>query len=291
MLHKLGRESHVYSMSSKNRPAISVNPGELVLVETEDCFSHKILSQTDTIDENFDFSHINPATGPIRVVGASPGDTLIVNIKNIQLDQRGVVVTCPGWGPAGGLVKECVTETASIVDGHVSFMGGRFDARPMIGVIGTAPAILEVPCGSPGPHGGNLDTVEITQGSRVYLPVFVEGANLALGDVHARMGDGEVCGTGIETRAKVTLTLEIEKSSIDGPIVETETDYFIICSGSSLEEAVKAAVERAVRFIVTWKSIPQEKAYMLLSVVCDLLISQVVNPLVSARVKIPKELL
>ena len=91
MVHRIGRESVVYSMSAENRAALYVTSGDTVIVETEDCFSHTIVSETQTVGKNFDFSHINPATGPIGVQGAKPGDTLVVSIERIEIDDAGVM--------------------------------------------------------------------------------------------------------------------------------------------------------------------------------------------------------
>ncbi len=291
LVHRIGRDNVVYSMSAENSSAIVVNSGNTVIVETEDCFSHAIVSEKQTVGRNFDFSHINPATGPIGVQGAKPGDTLVVSVEKIEVDDTGVMETCPGWGPAGNLVTECVTEIVKIESGCAVFMNKNLKISPMIGVIGNSPESGSISCGTPGIHGGNLDTVDIREGSKIYLPVFVEGGNLSLGDVHAKMGDGEVCGTGIEIRAVVTIRIEIEKRTIEGPIVECDNAFYVIHSEKNFEEASRGAVERAVRLIAESNSIPLSRAYMLASISCDLLVSQVVNPLVTVRMRIPKEIL
>ncbi|PZC53157.1 MULTISPECIES: acetamidase/formamidase family protein [unclassified Mesotoga] len=291
MLRRIGRDRVVYDMSPEHKPVLEVSPGDTVIVETEDCFCHRIVSESQTVGGDFDFSHVNPATGPVSVRGALPGDTLVVSIENIELDEQGVVETCPFWGPVSNVSRECVTEIVKIDGNFMSFLGERIEVMPMIGVIGNSPAEGSVSCTTPGSHGGNLDTKNITAGSRVYLPVFVKGGNLSLGDVHARMGDGEVGGTGVEIRAKVKLTVDIDKMPVDSPTVENEEAFYLLFSAKTLEEASHGAVKRAIQFIADWKSIPEEKAYMLTSIACDLMISQVVNPLVTVRVKVPKEIL
>ncbi len=233
-------------------------------METEDCFCHRIVLESQTVGGDFDFTHVNPATGPIAVKGAMPGDTIVVSIESIELDSQGVVETCPFWGPVSNVSRECVTEIVKIDGNFMSFLGERI-----------SPAEGSVSCTTPGSHGGNLDTKDIAAGSRVYLPVFVKGGNLSLGDVHARMGDGEVGGTGVEIRALVRLNVDID----------------LLFSAKTLEEASRGAVKRAIEFISDWKSIPAERAYMLTSITCDLMISQVVNPLVTVRVRVPKEIL
>ncbi len=165
MIHKIGRDRAIYEMSPANCPAIEVSPGDTIIVETEDCFGHAIVSELQTVGSDFDFSHINPATGPIGVRGALPGDTLIVNIESIEVDEKGVVETCPGWGPIGEIVRECVTEMVAIRDDHASFRGTRLAIKPMIGVIGTAPAKESISCGWLGFHGGYFDTYVFCSGA------------------------------------------------------------------------------------------------------------------------------
>lgn len=291
MLHRIGRDRVVYDMSPEHKPVLEVSPGDTVIVETEDCFCHKIVSESQTVGGDFDFTHVNPATGPIAVKGATPGDTIVVSIESIELDDQGVVETCPAWGPVKNVSKSCVSEIVKIQGNYASFMGEQIEIKPMIGVIGNSPADKSIPCTTPGRHGGNLDTRDIVAGSRVFLPVFVKGGNLSLGDVHARMGDGEVGGSGIEIRANVKLTMDIDKMPVDSPTVENEEAFYLLFSAKTLEEASHGAVKRAIEFISDWKSIPREKAYMLASIACDLMISQVVNPLVTVRVRVPKVIL
>jgi amidase len=161
----------------------------------------------------------------------------------------------------------------------------------MLGVIGVAPENGEIFCGEPGPHGGNLDTLQITSESIVKLPVFHSGALLSIGDVHASMGEGEVCGTGIETRASVSIRVDVEKKKTNFPIIESKNALFVLSSDSDIEQAITNAVNNAVELIMEVKNISFTDAYMLTSIACDLMISQVVNPKKTAKIKIPKYLL
>ena len=105
------------------------------------------------------------------------------------------------------------------------------------------------------------------------------------------MGEGEVCGTGIETRASVSIRVEVEKKKINFPIIESRNDYFVLSSDTDIEQAVINAVKNAVEFIMEKKNLSFTDAYMLTSIACDLMVSQVVNPKKTAKVKIPKYLL
>lgn len=271
---------------------MNVNPGETLLIETEDCFSHQLIKSTDTLEGNVDFAKVNPATGPIFVNGIKSGETLKVSIKKIELDKQGVTVVMKGLGVLGHKVDNSQVEIIPIKNEVIEFANHKWTCRPMIGVIGVAPAEGQVPNNTPGDHGGNLDTIEVCAGSIVYLPVFIDGAYFALGDIHALMGNGEVCGTGVECRSVVELSLDIYKQyHWQIPVIETEEYFYFIGSASTLDEAVKKATEEAVLFIEQTNQVPWNIAYMLASISTQVIVSQAVNPLKTARVQIPKSLL
>jgi amidase len=292
MAQEVFRDQIIYAMSDSNEAVMTVKSGEKIIFHTEDCFSHEITTSDQCLSPEFDYSRVNPATGPVWIEGAEPGDVLKITIERIELDDQGVVEIYPGWGPLGDRVMGGNTEIVRVKEKAV-FMNLELELRPMIGVIGVAPAESEsIACGIPGHHGGNLDTLENTEGSILRLPVFVKGAKLALGDLHAVMGNGEVCGTGVEIRGKVTLKIELEKGvKLEDPLLETEDAYYFLASAENIEEAVKASVNHAVEFISREKAIPFEKAYMLASIACDLQISQIVNPLKTVKMKVPKTIL
>lgn len=291
-MKRLTRNHSIFAMDKQNQPVLYVDSGERFIVETEDCFCHKIVESDDVLNDSFDYSRVNPATGPIFVNGCQPGDTLKVTIHKIEVESRGVVEVYPGWGPLGNKVEKAETKIVSISQGRVKFGKYLLPLHPMVGVIGVAPAGEAVLCVSPGPHGGNLDTVNIAEGAEIYLPVFVSGAKLALGDVHAIMGDGEICGTGVEIRAEVEMKVEIcENWQLSNPVVKTEESYFFIGSGKTFEEAIQIAAEEAVKFIQERNNISWTEAYMMTSIATDLLFSQVVNPLKTVRIRIPRKII
>ncbi|MCS7240264.1 MAG: acetamidase/formamidase family protein [Candidatus Bipolaricaulota bacterium] len=292
-MKRVTRDHVIYAMDKANPPVAVVQPGERLLVETEDCFSGQIKEATKSLGVWFDYSRINPATGPIEVVGANPGDVLEVVIEEIVLPRQGVMATYPGWGPLGSDVRESMVKIVPIEGARVLFSSDiSLPVRPMIGVIGTAPSGKAVPCGSPGPHGGNLDTKEITCGTRVFLPVFVPEALLALGDVHATMADGEVCGTAVECRAEVLIRVELHFGlHWKTPHLIREEHHYVLASGATLEEAIQLATRETVEMLAYAQGLSWNEAYMLASLACDLQISQVVNPLKTVRVKIPSALL
>lgn len=289
----LSRDNTVYAFSGYDSPALTISSGDSVCIETEDCFSGVVQNESQTIGPQLSIPGFNPATGPIAVRGSHPGETLRLSIETIRLCNRGVTTVTPGFGLLGTSVSRAVTCMTPIDHDQVVFQRRFYlPLRKMIGVIGVAPAADPIPCDTPGCHGGNLDTVEIGEQSKVYLPVFVRNALFALGDVHAVMADGEICGTGVEARAEVVLSADIiTDMEIDGPIVETHKAWIVIQSDRTLEEAARRAATSAAIFLQRRLGISFEDAYMLLSLVGDHRISQLVNPLVTVRVCLPKAVL
>ncbi len=291
-MKKITRDQVIYAMGKSNKPVMHVNPGETLQIETEDCFSYQLVKPTDSLEENVDFSRVNPATGPIFVHSASPRDTLKVSIQKIELTEQGVTVAMKGLGVLGHKVKDSQVEIIPIKKNMIQFAGKEITCRPMIGVIGVAPGEGEVPNNTPGDHGGNMDTLDISVGASVYLPVFIEGAYFAAGDIHATMGNGEVCGTGVECRSVVELTLDILKDcNWRIPVIETNEFFYFVGSASTLDQAVEKAVDEAVMFIKQTNRVSWNSAYMMASLATDVMVSQAVNPLKTVRVRIPKSLL
>ncbi|WP_341350163.1 acetamidase/formamidase family protein [Clostridium lundense] len=238
-----------------------------------------------------DGSKINGAVGPIWVKGACEGDILCVEINDIILNNKGVMTTNIGLGVLGDKIKEPNSKIIPVKDGFAYFNEDiKISVNPMIGVIGVAPKEDSIRCVTPGDHGSNMDTKEITIGSKVYLPVFVEGAKLALGDLHASMGDGELSGTGIEIGGKVRIKVSIIKGkTIKRPRIDSKDYLIIVSSGKDYKEAIKIAAEDMVDFLSNELNLKFEDAYRLVSATCDIRISQVVNPLLTVKICLPKK--
>ncbi|GMA58275.1 hypothetical protein GCM10025858_27780 [Alicyclobacillus sacchari] len=167
----------------------------------------------------------------------------------------------------------------------------RLPLRPMIGVIGTAPKGSAIPCGTPGDHGGNMDCTRIAQGARLLLPVNVPGALFALGDLHAAMGDGEVGVSGIEIAGKVTVALHVWKEAHwPHPMVVDDEHIMTIASDETLDAAANRAVKHMASLLAQESSITPADAIMLLSAAANLRVCQIVDPLKTARVELPRKL-
>lgn len=270
-----------------------VKPGEEFKVMTNDCFYSQITREDQTIEE-LDFSKVNPATGPIYVEGAEKGDVLKVEILDIQVEDTGVAMTIPKGGALANQEFNALTKLAQVKDGFVHIYGLKLPIDPMIGVIGVAPAEEDGDWGTETPwkHGGNMDTTEIKKGNTLYFPVNQEGALLALGDLHAIMGDGELCMTGLEINGSVNLKVDVIKGkNLEWPLLESKDETMVLASGDNIEMAVETGTVQVVNHLSKGLDISFEEAYVLASLVSDVKISQVVNPKKTVRISIPKNVL
>ncbi len=168
----------------------------------------------------------------------------------------------------------------------------RVAARPMVGVIGVAPAQGEVPNGTPGAHGGNMDCTLIAAGNRIFFTVGVDGALFGAGDMHAAMGDGEIVVCGAETPGELRFTAQVVGlPGLPTPFVETPEVVAVIYSALTLDEAASGATQRMAQFLTDFAGLPLNDAGMLMSLVGDLRICQIVDPLKTVRFEFPKAVL
>ncbi|MCX7813107.1 MAG: acetamidase/formamidase family protein [Pseudothermotoga sp.] len=287
-MRSISKNNVIYSFNPFIEPVVSVRPGETVRFETLDALGGQIENEQDVL--KLDFSKVNPATGPVRIEGAKKGQTLVVEILDVSVaSDKGVIVAEEGFGVLKNIVKGFKAKILPIRQGCVVFNEIHIPIKPMIGVIGVAPKEGEFPTGTAHKHGGNMDTKEITVGSRVHLPIFQDGAMLALGDVHAVMGDGEVCVSACEVPAVVTVRVDVEDVAIEWPMVETKEDIYILVSLPRIEEAFEQATYTAVKLLSEKKNMSIEEAYMLASLIVDVGVSQLVDPNLTVKAKISKK--
>ncbi len=291
-MRRLSSKKVIYHFSPKNKPAYKVRSGEKVVVETRDCFSGKAKGPEDLF-EDIAMGAVNPATGPIELEGLAAGETLCISIDRIKLGKTGVMMCSPNLGVLGRDVRRSRTKIIPIRGSKAQFSDDvAVDLKPHVGVIGVSPREGEIPVFYPGDFGGNLDTVEVSEGARVYLPTFVDGGMVSLGDVHAAMGDGEVCGTAIEVASELTVSFsKRDDLELDRPMIETPAEWIAYAAAATLDEAARLAASDMVRFISGRLGMDFEDSYMLASAAADLRISQVVDPLMAARMSIPKKYL
>lgn len=281
-------DTKIHKMVKDNVPAAYAKDGDTVIFETLDCFGCQLKSEAQRMG-GLDWSNINPATGPLFVEGALPGDVLKVEILTIELDDHGVMIHSEGEGVTGNAVKGDVTKILPIENGRVRFNEKLSLAlRPMIGVIGTAPESDAVDTGTPGAHGGNMDCTRIGAGATLYLPVNVPGALLAMGDLHAVMGDGEVGVCGAEIAGRVTVRVSVLRvCNLPTPFLVDDQDAMSIYSAKIADEACEGAVAAMHAFLVNELGMDGHEAGMLLSIAGNLRVCQVVDPEKTFRMELP----
>lgn len=281
----------IYEFNRDNAYTKKVKSGTTIRIETYDCFQNQIQS-ADTEVAAINWDQINPATGPVYVEGAMPGDVLKVKIDKIEIGEQGVMVVGPELGIMGHRIENMESKILPIKNDKVLFNDIELPVNKMIGVIGVAPEGQGANCGTPGAHGGNMDNKMIAEGATLYFPVFVEGALFSLGDFHAAMGDGEVSVSGVEVPGAATVTLEVVKGeTLSHPMLENDEVFTQIVSAETVDEAAKQATIEMIERIVEKSGLPVSEVTMLMSAVGQSEICQIVDPLMTARFVVPKWLL
>jgi len=269
-------------------PAIRIGPGDTITVELENASGGQLLADSDVgALATLDFARINPVTGPIYVEGAKPGDALVVEVLELDVDTWGWTANIPGFGLLADRFTDAALRMSRIANGSIElFTGMRLASVPMIGTIGVAPAqagaFSVIP---PTRYGGNMDIRHVGAGATLYLPVAVDGALLSLGDGHAAQGDGEVCGTAIETTAVATLRVSLERDRrLPAPMLLTDSRsqrtgraFATTGVGPDLLAAARDATSALIAEIVRRTTLSEVDAYLLASVAGDLKISEVVD--------------
>ena len=286
------RDQIVYRLDKADPPVLEIDSGETVRIETYDARSGTIQSNTDFLDHAHP-DGANPATGPLAIRDAEPGDSLIVELQKIDLAPAGFLAVKQGVGLLAEQADQYATRIVPIENNTVCFNQHiQFPVRPMVGVIGTAPAGDGMGTAYPGPHGGNMDNRYVKPGAKIHLPVFVPGALLGMGDVHASMGDGEITMIGLEICAEVTVRISLQKGvSISRPWIETADAWVTTGDDMDPAQALRIAAEEMVCFLQRQFDLTFEDAYMLMSARADVQVCQICDPgnfPVTARVVFPR---
>ena len=294
MAPKRSIHEHHYGWDNSLAPAVRIAPGESLEFEVADASGGQ-LSQASTVDDvgRLDFARINPVSGPVYIDGAEPGDILKVTVLSFAPSGWGWTANIPGFG----LLAEEFTAPAlhvwrydNLTLAPAAFGSwARVPLKPFAGTIGVAPA--EPGCHSivpPRRVGGNMDLRDISAGTELHLPVEVAGALFSVGDTHAAQGDGEVCGTALESPMSVALRFDLVKQSplafprliTPGPVTRhlDERGYRVTTGiGPDLMEAARGAVRSAIDWLTRDYRMPAMDAYQLCSVCGDLRISEIVD--------------
>lgn len=296
-LKEFSLDNLTYDLHPPSEPALVVQPGEIFVVETEDAFSGQIRTEKDWTHE----PRGPTISGPIFVDGAEKGDTLMVDIKDIQplRGQGATRINVPNLkslvaGPLAKLAKTLPppsrwVQICPVKDGKV-YWGTKavLPYKPMIGTIGLADG--EGKGIRTGNHGGNMDIVEVGIGNKVYLPISVKGAYLYLGDVHATQGEGELCGTAIEMPALVTLVVDLIKNKrIGWPRIESPEYLMAVGTARPVEDAIEIAFTELILWLEEDYGVDRWDAYNLCTQVSEISIGWYLT--CSAGAKFPKKYL
>lgn len=292
MAIELTRDKAFFAFSPDVAPVMRARQGEEIVIETHDCFSGQLKTSADTL-ETLDWSITNPATGPVYIEGTKPGDVLRVDLLEVKATGPSVMVAVPGVGGMGEMITEMETTILRHTEDTVVFKERiEVKQKPMLGVIGVAPAEGEIPNSTPGGHGGNMDCTLVTTGASLYLTVGVEGALFGCGDMHAVMGDGEVVICGAETPGVVRLTAQVVPiPGLPTPFIENDEIVAVISSAETVDEAYKDALARMLGFLSDVAGMPLNDAALLMSLVGNLKFCQIVDPLMTVRFEFPKSVL
>ncbi|MGH8200538.1 MAG: acetamidase/formamidase family protein [Steroidobacteraceae bacterium] len=285
---------HHYGWDNSLAPAVRIAPGESLEFEVADASGGQ-LSQASTVEDvsRLDFGRINPVAGPVYIDGTEPGDILKVTVLSFAPSGWGWTANIPGFGLLAEEFKEPALhlwryDSATMAPSAFGSWA-RVPLKPFAGTIGVAPA--ESGCHSivpPRRVGGNMDLRDIASGSELHLPVEVAGALFSVGDTHAAQGDGEVCGTALESPMRVALRFDVVKQAplafprliTPGPVTRhlDERGYHVTTGiGPDLMEAARAAVRSAIDWLTHEQRMPAMDAYLLCSVCGDLRISEIVD--------------
>jgi acetamidase/formamidase len=292
--HTVHGAHHHFGWDHAIPPVLTVAPGTTVEFECIDASGGQLSPKSTLADvAKLDFAKVNPVTGPVFIDGAGPGDALKVTIREFKPSGFGWTANIPGFGLLADQFTEPALhiwsyDKATLAPAAYSPVG-RVPLKPFNGVIGVALA-------EPGNHsvvpprrvGGNLDIRDLAAGTELYLPVEVAGALFSVGDTHAAQGDGEVCGTAIESPMNVVLSFDLVRGAnlaaprftTPGPVsrhLDAKGYEVTTGIGPDLMEASRAAVSSMIDLLAARYQMKPVEAYMLCSVCADLRISEIVD--------------
>jgi len=282
--YSLTRDQTHNKFSRSIPPALTVPSGAVISVETEEASDAQLDIESTSADiPNVEFDPIHPLTGPVYVEGAEPGDVLAVTLHKVEMGDWGWSGIFPGFGFLSEEFDQPFLKTFELArDAKVAIFSDRISIplKPFPGVMGVAPdtdsLLSTIP---PRANGGNMDDPNMTEGTTVYFPVFVEGALFSIGDTHATQGMGEVCGTAIEAPMHIIYEVEVIKDgrSISEPQYETDDYYAVTAFATTIDEAAKKATRYMIDYLTDMHGLSRNEAYILCSLAGDLKIAEVVD--------------
>ena len=273
--------------SKDHQPVLDIDPGDRVTFQVNEVTSSQLTPRSSTADvSKLDVSKFYPLSGPVRIKGARPGDALSVDVLSVLPANWGWSAIVPGLGALDEFNDPFLWIWKVGKKEWVPFKNGlKVRQRPFCGVMGVAPSEdgLTEPM-PPGKHGGNMDVRHLTSGSRLLLPIWVDGGLFSVGDVHAAQGDGEVCVTAIECPGQVSFRFNLIKGlGLELPHYFTAQETYAgrnyVTTGISpdLMEACKLAIRGMITELTKHAGLTKEEAYVFCSVAGDLRIHEIVD--------------
>ncbi|HVE23518.1 MAG TPA: acetamidase/formamidase family protein [Acidocella sp.] len=293
-----------YTIGPYSDPALSVKPGDRIVVETRDAFEGAIQTEQDMPTQKLRMPFLNPQNGPIMIEGAEKGDVVAVHIESMVPRGHNPRGTCCMIPEFGALTGTAYTATLNAplpekvrkihLDEKSVFWSDRVTLpyNPHIGTLSLSPEIDSINSLTPDNHGGNMDVPDMGPGSITYLPVRSPGGRLFIGDAHACQGDGEVCGVAVEYPSVTTIRVDLIKGwAIEWPRLEKEEFIMAIGSARPLEDATRIAYRELVRWMAAEYEFDQWDAYMMLSQCGRVRLGNFVDPKYTVGAAIPKKYL
>jgi acetamidase/formamidase len=284
-----GKYHYVYGPYAE--PVLRVEPGDVVVAETQDAFEGKLVRETDSPSALLQMPFLNPQCGPIAVEGAEKGDVIAVHIHSIKPRGEQPIGTTALITEFGGLVG--TGQTAILNDPlaervkklNVTEDGITFNSKitipyePFIGTLGVSPEIEAVSSLQPDYWGGNMDVPDVAPGAVVYFPVHRKDGYVYLGDCHAAQGDGELCGVAIEMPSVTTIQIDLIKNErIGWPRLENEQFIMALGSARPMEDAARIAYRELIEWMVKDYGWDRLEAYFFLTQAGRVRLGNMVDP-------------
>jgi acetamidase/formamidase len=290
--HELPPDTVHYRWDARHEPVIGIESGDTVVLTTREVSDGQVTPESEaSVVPNLDWSRFYPLAGPIAVGDAAPGDTLAIEVVDVQARSWGWTAIIPGDGLLPDDSPDPYLRLFDLTQGDVTAFRDdiAIPVEPFLGTMGVCPAgARDQRVMPPGSFGGNLDVRQLTRGSTLYLPVEEAGALFSCGDGHAAQGDGEVCVTGIESPLEVELRFTLERGRrIPAPQFRTPGPltpgvggggfFGTTGVGPDLYRAAQDAVRAMIEHLTRSHALSPEDAYVLASLCVDLKIAEIVD--------------